>query len=591
MTFRNFKPQENKTELKAIFDEILSRKKLSDKVLRKILGKNTKSDDSFFSKDQLIAGFKYLQEIEELPKDTKLPKILTKKPTRTISGVTTVTILTKPFACPGKCIFCPNDIRMPKSYIATEPGAQRALSNRFDPYKQTYNRLKALHLIGHPTDKVELLVLGGTWSYYPKPYQIWFVKEAFRAMNDFDPKNIKDLSTPNDKKETRKQLTNDINTTLRKKLGDQPYNELIKSDEYQTKFKKFITPGIDARWEELFEEHEKNVNAKSRCVGLVLETRPDTLNPRQVLDLRKLGATKIQIGVQTLDPKVNKLNKRMETKEQISKAFQLLRAAGFKIHAHIMPNLYGADPESDLNSYRELFESLEYKPDELKIYPTSIIPNTGLSKLYEEGKYKPYKTKILIKLLGECMEQTPEYCRLTRVIRDIPSDEILAGNKLTNLRQMVEQMLEREKRDNPNIRAREIRGKDIGPRDLTLQKIKYETKYTHEVFLQYITKNRDIAGFLRLSLPKRSQNPITKELDNNAIIREIHVYGPSLNIGKDSSGQAQHIGLGTKLIEEAISIAKPEGYKDLSVISAIGTKEYYQKKGFSEGKYYQHRRL
>ncbi len=588
MKYRNFNPTKYKIELTSIYKEILARKKLSAKSLRKILSKYPKDKNGIFSKDELIAGFQFLKKEHVLPKDSQLPEIIVKKPTRSISGVTTLTLLTKPFACPGKCIFCPNDIRMPKSYIATEPGAQRAIRNRFDPYIQSYNRLKALHLIGHPTEKIEVLVLGGTWSYYPETYQVWFIKEIFRALNDFDPDNILDIEEK-DYYDIKK--SQDINTFIRKNTAKESYNELIKTKEYKDSFDKYVSKGSRATWADLKKEQERNINSKSKCVGLVLETRPDTLTPKEVLKLRKFGATKIQIGVQTLDPKVNFANKRLETKSQIANGFNLLRLAGFKIHAHMMPNLYKATLESDTKSYHELFNSKNFKPDELKIYPTSVIADTGLSKLYKEGKYTPYETEELINLLAKFMEMTPQYCRLTRIIRDIPSQEILGGNKYTNLRQLVEKLLERQNRDNPNIRAREIKNKKIILEDLKLSKLEYETKYTKEIFMQYITKDQEIAGFLRLSLPKNRTNQITCELNNSAIIREVHVYGPTIDIGKMKEGKAQHIGLGSKLIEEAHIIAKKRKYSNLAVISAIGTISYYAKQGFLRGQLYQHKSI
>ena len=589
MLYRKFDAKKYERELKGIFQELFALEKIPRNKLKKILSKYPKDGDSIFSKDQLIHGFEYLKKKSVIAKDKRLPEILKMKPTRTISGVTIVTVLTKPFHCPGKCIFCPNDIRMPKSYIATEPGAQRALNNRFSPYSQVYNRLKALHQIGHPTEKIELIVLGGTWSYYPRNYQVWFIKECFRALNDFDPKHMQDLSP----EQVNKNKFNTLNEQIREQTGAKTYNDLIKTKEYKEKFSQFITQGEKAGWEDLYKQQEKNEKSRARCVGLVLETRPDRLNPEEVLILRKFGATKIQIGVQTLNEKVNTLNKRLESKKQISNAFKLLRAGGFKIHAHIMPNLYGATPEIDRESYKELFNSENFKPDELKIYPTSIIKYTELHDLFKEGKYKPYDLNTLTDLLADCIEMTPEYCRLTRIVRDIPSTEIEAGNKRTNLRELVENKLKAENRKNENIRAREIRGEIVTADDLHLNAVKYKTVLTNEFFLQYITKENKIAGFLRLSIPNKIKNinPITKELDNSAIIREIHVYGPSLNLGKGSTGEAQHLGLGTKLIEEAKKITKDSGFKNLAVISAIGTREYYRKRGFVDGELYQFIRL
>lgn len=597
-----FNVEKYKQEITSIVKKILSCQDFDLKELDKILKQHPKDKNEIFSRDNLIAGIQYLSmpenaveaglestDVERLDEVIDTIKL---KPMRTVSGVTTVTVLTKPFACPGKCIFCPNDVRMPKSYIATEPGAQRALMNRFSPYGQVFNRLQAIKNIGHPTQKIELLILGGTWSYYSKNYKIWFIHECFRAMNDFSRKYLENIPFEIEDEDTkildiRKDLLEDFNDKLRVIHGDKPYNQLIQTKEFKDEFKDKIIAEKEITWEDLEFQQEYNSTSNCRCVGLVLETRPDTITPKEVLDLRKLGATKIQLGIQTLDDNISDLNKRGEHRIDTSRAFQLLRAGGFKIHAHIMPNLYGATPELDLKVYKELFENKQYKPDELKIYPTSIIKNTELYKLWEEGKYKPYSTLELINLIADCMELTPEYCRLTRIIRDIPSTEIADGNKTTNLREVVENKLLKEGRKNSNIRAREVKFKNLKFEDLKLNIVEYSTEMTKELFLQYVTVKNEIAGFLRLSIPSSKENLITDELNDCAIIREVHVYGPSLELNKGSSGQAQHLGLGTKLIEKAKELTKLNGFNKLAVISSIGTREYYSKRGFILDKYYQ----
>lgn len=586
-----FEPKSYRAELIGITKDLIKLKKFTKKSFEKILRAHPKDGNKVFSKDQIVRGIQWLSENEIMREmNDDIANILIHnvrmKPTRTISGVTTVTVLSKPFACPGKCIFCPNDIRMPKSYIATEPGAQRALHNRFSPYLQVYNRLQAYKNTGHPTEKIELLILGGTWSYYTEKYKIWFISECFRAMNDYGIGEFRTEDKPI-QRSIKEELQNDINEEIRAKVGDKPYNQLIVSKEYKAKFGDNIVPETDYSWQDLEKLQDENSKGKCRCVGLVLETRSDVINEKEVFMLRKLGATKIQVGVQTLDDGISEMNERGETKAQVANAFSLLRSAGFKIHAHIMPNLYGATPDKDLEVYRELFQSPDFKPDELKIYPTSIIKNTGLYQKWTDGLYKPYTTAQLITLMAKMMQETPEYCRLTRIIRDIPSTEIEGGNLTTNLREAVEDRLKREKRANPNIRAREIKGKTVTLDDLSLDIIEYDTKIAREFFLQYITKDREIAGFLRLSLPKDSKNPITEELNECAIIREVHVYGPSLELGKDSTGQAQHLGLGSKLIEKAKSIAKEKDFSKLAVISSIGTREYYDKRDFKLGELYQ----
>lgn len=596
---------------------------ITEKAIDKVLKRYPKDKNEIFSRDQLIQGIELEIQNSKTPSPAGLPlekgesllksrlthliSQIKMKPTRTISGVTTVTVLTKPFACPGQCVFCPNDIRMPKSYITSEPGAQRALMNRFSPYTQVFNRLQAIKSIGHPTQKIELLVLGGTWSYYTRKYKAWFIKECFRAMNHFSyqPSAVSDKL---DTYDITDDLKNDINVTLRERIGDKPYNQLIVSKEYKELFADKIYDdsealSIDELWKQLESEQEINSHGDCRCVGLVLETRPDTITPQEVYDLRKLGATKIQIGIQTLNDEISKANKRGETKADTARAFALLRAGGFKIHGHIMPNLFKSTPEIDEQTYKELFESEDYKPDELKIYPTSVIKNTELYKYWQNGEYQPYSTPELVNLIADFMEATPEYCRLTRIIRDIPSTEIESGNKTTNLRELVERKLKDEKRKNGNIRAREVGSKKLEAHDLALDIVEYKTSISTEYFLQYITEKREIAGFLRLSIPTTPSSasgihpsftkegifcsPITPELDGCAIIREVHVYGPSLELKKDSHGEAQHLGLGTKLIQKAKELAKENGFKKLAVISSIGTREYYQKRGFELKELYQ----
>lgn len=588
----SFDPKKYKKELESIVFELLEVDTITPKSIDKVLKRHPKDKNEIFSRDQLIAGIDMIKEAGSEDTDVldTLRSSIKMKPMRTESGVTTVTVLTKPFPCPGQCVFCPNDVRMPKSYIATEPGAQRALMNRFSPYGQVYNRLRALKNIGHPTAKIELLILGGTWSYYPKKYQAWFIKECFRAMNEFGINEHDEAQTITI--DISQDLKEDYNEKLRAEIGNKPYNQLIASREFKRDFNQYVVEPeseltVDEAWNQLKREQDINSKGNSRCVGLVLETRPDSINEKEVLDLRRLGATKIQLGIQTLDDEISDLNKRGEHRIDTSKAFQLLRAGGFKIHAHIMPNLYGSTPQKDLEVYKELFDSLEYKPDELKIYPTSIIKNTELYKLWEEGKYHPYSTQELIDLIADCIEYTPEYCRLTRIIRDIPSTEIEAGNKTTNLREVVEHKLKKENRSNNNIRAREIGSKKVNAEDLHLDEVLYKTERTTEYFLQYITKDRKIAGFLRLSLPHSKVNSITSELNDCAIIREVHVYGPALNLSTDSSGEAQHLGLGTKLIERAKELADAAGFPKIAVISSIGTREYYQKRGFELEDVYQ----
>jgi len=554
--------------------------------LRKILILYPHDKKQLFKRSQLIAGYKYLIKHKKIQGNPNIISAIQLKPMRTQSGVAPVTVLTKPFPCPGKCIFCPNDVRMPKSYLSDEPGAQRAERNMFDPYLQTYNRLLAFDAIGHNVEKVELLILGGTWSYYPEYYQIWFIKRCFDAMNDFPHhdrrKKVKvhnifeGLKHPGGKAQKRKS-----------------YNEII-TNVAGGSVKGFFQEHEKATWHELKKAQKINETAQCRNVGLVIETRPDSITKKEVIKIRRLGATKAQIGIQSLNDKVMKMNKRGHGQKETVRAIELLRLAGFKIHGHWMPNLYGATTKSDISDYRKLW-GLQYSPDELKIYPTSIIANTELYDLFKQGKYRPYSYDELLSVLQNTIPQTPRYARLTRVIRDFPSTDIVEGNKFTNFRQIAEKEILAKGKKLQDIRSRELKLLEVGFDQLERETIRYDTSVSTEYFISYKTKNNvkniegdKIAAFLRLSLPKKilSKNNFVEELRNCAIIREVHVYGKTVGIGKKDMGRAQHIGLGTRLTELACDISKKNKFKKLAVISAIGTREYYRKRKFFDNGLY-----
>jgi len=541
----DFNPLAYKKILIPCLKEFVLKQKLDSKSYHKILRKYPKTKQTLFTKAEIIAGFRYFSNKHDLPKfSSSLLEKIKMKPIRTMSGVVPVTILTKPYPCPGKCIFCPNDIKMPKSYLSQEPGAQRAAKNKFNPYNQIISRLKAYHAIGHSTDKVELIILGGTWSFYPQEYQIWFIKKCFDALNHFHPdKNIK-----------------------------------LSSDNTET-----------ADLQQLTLAQKKNETAKSRCIGLSLETRPDYITPQELINFRKLGCTKVQIGLQSLDDKILKLNQRGHTTKQSQQAIKLLRLAGFKIQAHWMANLYGSDPQKDIKDFHKLFSDYHYRPDELKIYPVSLLSSAPLMDYYQKKLWQPYTKDQLLKIIVTIFSKIPSYCRVTRVIRDFSSDDIVAGSKTSNLRQLVDQQLKKDNQVIKEIRSREIRDKKVSLKDLSLKTISYKTSTGQEKFLQFVDKDNRIAAFLRLSLPK--EKPFIKELKNSAIIREIHVYGQALSIGDRKKTKAQHSGLGTRLIKKAALIAKKEKYIQLSVISAIGTKQYYRSRNFTDGKLYQHLEL
>jgi elongator complex protein 3 len=500
-----------------------------------------------------------------------LKKVLTKRPIRSLSGITSITVLTKPFPCPGRCVFCPVDVRMPKSYIATEPGAQRAGRLGFDPYAQVTTRLRAYSDTGHPISKIEFIVLGGTWSAYPEDYKVWFVKRMFEALNDFGLRRDDESHA----------YPTDWDDRIESGVT---YNAHINASKYVTD--AYVE---EATLDELYEEHRRNETAASRCVGLSLETRPDVLDRDECLSLRRLGATKIQIGIQSLDDNVLRLNKRGHKVKKTEEAIRLLRQFGFKVHAHWMPNLYGSTAEADIVDYQRVFDNPSIRPDELKVYPTVLIQDTELEQIAGRGDWQPYSEESLNSVLAFVLTNTPEYCRLTRIIRDIPAHEILAGNKKGNFRQIVENGIAGgEMRD---IRAREIKNDIVAASELQLDRVEYETATSLEIFLQYIRPaDRKIAAFLRLSLPKAEIEAPIDELAGEAIIREVHVYGQSIVVGDSDSG-AQHQGLGRTLVAEACDIARTSGFADVAIISAVGTRPYYEKLGFTSGELYQHRHL
>lgn len=597
-------PYQYRAALTAILRDVIARPRLAHDELIRLLKAHPKDGRALFSKNDLIHAYRALAGSDGLPPfDPDVIARLRTKPVRTMSGVTPVTVLTKPFPCPGECVFCPNDVRMPKSYIASEPGAQRAAQNLFDPYLQTMSRLTTLRETGHPTDKVEVIILGGTWSFYPETYQIWFVKRIFDALHDFaSGEDRADLVRAALAEVTQFGPAQPAPPVLDGALPEQNYNQAVQH-LYRAEMRRSreearaIAHGgrprtpVDeyATWEELDAAHRANEQAGCRCVGLVVETRPDHVDLDEVVRIRRLGATKVQIGIQSLDDRVLGLNRRGHTVEMTRRAIALLRAAGFKIHAHWMPNLYGSTPEADAADYERLFADPAFRPDELKVYPCSLVESAELMRFYRAGEWRPYTHQELLDLLVECFMGTPEYCRLTRVVRDIPGTEIVAGEMTTNFRQVVEDELRRRGLSARDIRAREIRGRPVDSASLHLDALTYDTSVGQEVFFQYITAERRIAAFLRLSLP--GGDPLLPQLAGAAMIREVHVYGQSLGLGEEVPGRAQHSGLGTQLIERAVDIARERGYRRLAVISAVGTRSYYRQRGFLDGDLYQFRAL
>ncbi|MCL5429011.1 MAG: tRNA uridine(34) 5-carboxymethylaminomethyl modification radical SAM/GNAT enzyme Elp3 [Chloroflexi bacterium] len=478
----------------------------------------------FVGKQMLVTAYRQLVDSGAWTGDSALLARIRLKPMRTLSGVSVVTVLTKPYPCPGKCVFCPTDVRMPKSYLPDEPGAMRALQHEFDPYAQVRSRLDTLEALGHPSDKVEMLVLGGTWSSYKRDYQEEFIKRMFDAINEVELPTLAEA---------------------------QRYNE----------------------------------TAAHRSVGLAIETRPDHVTQDEIAWLRYLGVTKVQLGAQSFDEHILEINKRGHSAAETRRAADLLRAAGFKIVLHWMPNLLGATPESDRIDFAKLWDG--YCPDELKIYPTQLLENAELYLNWQRGEYRPYSTEELVELLADLKATIPDYCRVNRVIRDIPSTNVVEGNKRTSLRMDVHEAMKARGQRCRCIRCREVKGREVKSDDLKLKDLTYHAGHAEEHFLSFVTPEDRLAGFLRLSLPK-SDSPTSglQDLTGAALVREVHVYGQSLEMGEEQSGAAQHIGLGTRLLQYAEDLARGEDFLRMAVIAAVGTRGYYAGRGYSLGDTY-----
>lgn len=529
------------------------------------------------------------------------------KPRRTASGVATITVITRPHTCSSNCIYCPCDLRMPKSYLANEPACQRAELTFFDPYVQVAARLQALHQMGHSTDKVELIVLGGTWSDYPESYQYWFIKELFRALNEWpnSPNHIQerlDWYTSFELQNTEEALSSFVAEQQAAVFDDtvtynQAFHKLYDSSQpHQSAWSQ-----MQSTYDELVEQQRVNETAAARVVGLVIETRPDTITPDNLRMFRQLGCTKIQIGIQSTRQEILDANKRQMSVAQIKRAFSLIRLHGFKIHSHLMVNLLGATPEADKQDFKTFVTDPGFLPDEIKLYPCALVSGTQLVQKFHEGTWQPYTKDTLVDVLVQDVLNTPPYVRISRMIRDISATDILVGNKHTNLRQMVEQELAAEDIASrvQEIRFREINQQQVRADELTLQDFAYTTAISDEHFLQWITADNKIAGFCRLSLPHWdkltagtcdvSANELLVQ-PGQAMIRELHVYGQALSLGSEGMS-AQHQGLGQKLLAKASSIAADEGYTSLNVISSIGTRAYYRAQGFTDAGLYQQKAL
>lgn len=459
-----------------------------------------------------------------------LENILKIRGIRSLSGVAVVSVLTKSYPCPGKCLYCPTINGMPKSYLPNEPAVMRAIANKFDPYSQVQTRIKALEAIGHPADKIELIIIGGTWSYLPKKYQKWFIKQCFKSCNEFHG---------------------------RKRPGPQTLEKLQKINE----------------------------TAKNRIVGITIETRPDFININEIKWLRKLGVTRVELGVQSIYDDVLNFNLRGHNISKTIEATKILKDAGFKICYHIMPGLPGSNLRRDEKMFEELFKNPDFQPDFLKIYPCVVLKKAKIYQFWQGKKYKPYSCNELLELLTAVKQKVPYYVRIQRLIRDIPSSEIIAGCAISNLRQILKDKSRKEGWECKCIRCREIKDEYKPNVKLKIFRQDYDASGGKEIFLSYEDVGRkNLYSLLRLRIPsfvlsrKKKFLPVLK---NCAIIREVHTYGQMLQIKIKDKKASQHKGLGKKLIKEAEKIAKKEfNLKKVAVISGVGARNYYRKLGY-----------
>ncbi len=524
---------------------------MSNEAIKKIIKKNPKNKKELMEckrraaredgveinkNSEILKVYKQLLSRGVIARNIGLEKILRKRSIRTLSGVAPVAVLTKNYPCPGECVYCPDEKNVPKSYLSNEPAVMRAIRNKYDPYRQVQLRLKALENNGHFPTKIELIVIGGTWSVLPEKYKYWYIKECFRAACDYPlDKDKRDLDCKNYSKKTKKVLL-----------------------------------------EELRKQQKKNEGAEYKIIGVTLETRPDFINEKELWQMRVLGATRVELGVQAVDNRVLSLNRRGHDLEATIKATQMLRDYGFKITYHIMPGLPGSSYRKDLDMFKKLFEEASFKPDQIKFYPTVVTKGSLLYRWWKQGRYKPYSDKRLQELIVECKKFIPYYTRVIRLIRDIPGESIEAGNKITNLRQVM--------KDKgvfcSCIRCREVRDGAVDPLSLELFVFEYEAGQGKELFLSYESFDRSsLYGFLRLRLPFDKKNNIFG-CKKTALIRELHVYGELVGVGEKSRKRPQHRGLGRKLIVEAEKIASKNKYENMAIISGVGVRPYYRKLGY-----------
>lgn len=495
--------------------------------------------------DRFPRNSEILQMAYEDEKEIITP-ILKKKPTRTISGVAVVAVMCPPHKCPhGRCLYCPESTIAPPSYTGEEPAALRARMYDFDPYKQVYNRLHQLESIGHPLDKVELIIMGGTFPSRFLCFQEWFITQCLQAMTDFGVKKYK-----------------------------------LNSDD------KYTGDNTDMQGFQYLEDVQKaNENSSIRCVGMTFETRPDYSKREDVDRILRMGGTRVELGVQTI---YNFIYHRVERGHRVQdtiEATRVLKDSGIKVAMHLMPGLF-SDQERDLRMFKRLFSDEQFKPDMLKIYPCLVTEGSKLHELWEKGEYTPYSTEEAVKLIVEVKKILPKWVRTMRIQRDIPSQLIEAGVQKSNLGELVYNQLKKENVQCQCIRCREVghqaaHGTFTNKENVQLLMEKYQASEGEEIFMSMEDKQADVLlGFLRLRMP--SEHAHRPEISSEtALLRELHVYGPMIPLGEREDELWQHRGYGEELLKKAEETSHEEyDKKEILIISGIGARNYYRKFGY-----------
>jgi len=474
-----------------------------------------------------------------------------KRPVRTISGVVPIAVMTKPASCPGRCIYCPGGVSIgtPKSYMPDSPVVLRAAPLNYDPYLQVKARIKSYLAMGHRVSKVELIVMGGTFTALPLDYQYWFIGNMLKALNDYP---VWDTGS---------------------------------------------TPNVDI-------EHEmrRNEKAKIRAVILTIETRPDFAMERHIDIMLSYGATRVELGVQSVYDDVLEKVRRGHGVKEVIRSTQLLKDAAYKVCYHLMPGLPGSDPDRDLEMFRIVFEDPNFRPDCVKIYPTLVIPGTELYEMWRRGEYKSYDMDTWIELLTKIMAMIPRWVRVMRFGRDIPLHWVVDGPKIGNLRQVILENMAQLGLECQEIRCREVghrfleRGEIPRPRKLRINRIDYEASGGHEVFLEVIDEEDTLYGLLRLRIPSEKAHRPEIRIGRAALVRELHVYGPQLPVGEKAEQLIwwQHRGIGKALLAEAERIALEEfNCHRMFIIAGVGVRDYYRELGYRKypGSFYMFKNL